>query len=135
MADVALAPGILVGDDGEGVRLGSGPGGRRHGDERPPRRQSRPVVLELPDREVVDGAQVERLRGIHRRAATDRHDDRAVQPEVVQHRGSSLNGRGAWVRLAVAEDAGLEPAGSEDIEDAIDDARATNARVGHDEGS
>ena len=63
------------------VGLGAGPGGRRHRDDRAPGREVRTVVLEIPDGQVVGRAQVEGLGGVHRRAATDRDDDRAAEPE------------------------------------------------------
>ena len=78
MADVALAAGRLVGDDRERVRLGAGAGRRRDGDDGPAGGQVRAVVLQVPDGQVVRGAQVERLGRVHRRAAADRHDDRAA---------------------------------------------------------
>ena len=82
MADVALAAGRLVGDHAERIRLGAGPGGRRNGDEGTTGGQRRAVVVELPDgQRVVGGPQVERLGGVHRRAAADRHDDRALEAE------------------------------------------------------
>ena len=82
MADVALAAGRLVGDDRERVGLGAGAGGRRDGDDRAARASaSGPSYPSSQTGSVVRGAQVERLGRVHRRAAADRHDDRAVSPK------------------------------------------------------
>ena len=79
MADVVLPPDLLVRDHREGVRLGAGAGGRRDGDDRPAGDEIRAVVFEVPDRSIVGGAQIDRLGGVHRRAAADGHDDRPVE--------------------------------------------------------
>ena len=134
MADVALASGGLVGDDAEAVGLRARPGGRRDGDERQARREVRPVVLELPDRHRVDRQQVQCLGGVHRGAATDRHDDRPLQPEVHQRHGAPLHGRSARVGLDLGEHAGVDARRLEDAEDRLDDAGPLHAGVGHDEG-
>ena len=66
-------------------------------------RQVRAVVLELPDRAVVDGSEVDRLGRVHRGTAADRDDDRARQAEVPQVARAALDGRRGRVRLDLVE--------------------------------
>ena len=68
MADVALAPGRLVGDDAERVGLGAGAGGGRDGDERPTGGEVGAVVFEAQHRQRLEPGDAEQPGG-HRRPA------------------------------------------------------------------
>ncbi len=134
MADVALATGRLVGDHAERIRLGAGAGGRRDGDEGTTGGQRRAVVVELPDgQRVVGGPEVERLGGVHRGAATDRHDDRALQAEGESAAAPRSTVEAAGFGSTSSNTAVSRPALGQHGEDAIDDAGAADARIGHDE--
>ena len=109
MADVALAPGRLVGDDAEAVRLRAGPGGRRDRDDRAARAPG-----PAPS---YSRSQTGRSLAARRSSAlavsiadpppTGDHD-RAGQPEVAQAPRAALDRGGARVRLDLGEDAGVD---------------------------
>ena len=135
MADVVLAPGGLVGDDPVGVGLGAGPRGRRDRDDRRPGQQVVAVVAEREHLPAVRGMERHDLRGVHRRAATDRDHDRPVEPERRQHRRAAGDGRGARVRVDVLEHLDGDPARRERVRDLADHPRAHDPRVRHHEGT
>ena len=137
MADVVLAPDLLVGDDREAVRLGAGAGRRRDRDDRAGRasgpgrrtRAPRPAGRWPPARSM-------RLGRVHRRSAADRHDDRARQPE---RRAGAAAPRStvaaAGFGSTSSKTAGREAGRRERVDDRIDDPGPPDARIGHDEGA
>ncbi len=94
----------------------------------------RAVVLELPDRAIVDRPEVDRLRGVHRRPAADRDDDRVRQPEGPEAGCAALDGGRGGVRLDVGEHVARD-AGSGEIDRGCGwtIARSPDSRIGHHE--
>ena len=132
MTDIRLPPGGLVGDDPEAVRLGPGARGRRHRDQRPAGSQtgssypSSQTGAWLTDRS--ESAFAVSIADPPPTATT-------IVPSVPKAREggrSALDGRRARVRLDLGEQAALDPCRRQDLEHPIDDARATNTRVGDD---
>ena len=134
MADVVLAPDLLVGDDREAVRLGAGARGRRDGDDRhgrasgPGRRTRAPRPVDRwrrggrspwPRPSPIRRRSRRRPRRPGRSPGGSRRRARPSRPP-----GSARSRR----RSAVGR-----PAAVEGVEDRLDDPGRAHARIGHDE--